>query len=126
MVQAFAGYRITQTLREDDEFILQRALRDADGARVLLLAARHERPTALARIEREYALRAELDCAWAVRPLSGRPVGRHHERSDALAKKGAADDDQRDKHIGALQMDQHEQRCADQKLVGHRIQERTK
>ncbi|MNT56257.1 hypothetical protein D3C72_1935420 [compost metagenome] len=34
----------------------------------------------------------------------------------------AADDDERHEHVGALQMHQHQQRGADEKLVGHRIE----
>lgn len=70
MIQALAGYSVAHTLREDDDFALLRATRDADRLPVLLLAARHERQAALARLEHEYALRAELDGAWAARPLA--------------------------------------------------------
>ena len=70
MIQAFAGYTVAHAVREDDQFVLLRATRDADGAPVLVLCARHERGTALARIEHEYALRAELDPAWAATPLA--------------------------------------------------------
>ncbi|MES2898820.1 MAG: AAA family ATPase [Pseudomonadota bacterium] len=70
MIQAFAGYTVAQTLREDEEFVLARAVRDADGARVLMLSARQERQACLARLEREYALRTELDGAWAAPPLA--------------------------------------------------------
>ena len=69
MIAAFAGYSVAHIVREDDQFVLLRATRDADGVPVLVLCARHERGTALARIEHEYALRAELDPAWAATPL---------------------------------------------------------
>ena len=70
MIQALAGYTVAQALREDEQFVLLRAIRDADRASVLVLSARHERQASLARLEHEYALRAELDPAWAATPLA--------------------------------------------------------
>ncbi len=70
MIQAFAGYTAAQILREDQHAVLQRARRDADGAPVLVLWARAGQSGAQARLEHEFALRAELDPAWAARPLA--------------------------------------------------------
>ena len=70
MIQALAGYTVAQMLREDDQFVLLRAVRDADSLPVLVLSARQDRPACLARLEHEYALRAELDAAWAATPLA--------------------------------------------------------
>src|SRR5262249_18561282 len=68
-----SGYKI-ETLRKDEEFILYRGRRrsQADAPSVLLLAPVSTRPApeSLKRIEREYSFRAELDPAWAVRPLA--------------------------------------------------------
>jgi serine/threonine protein kinase len=74
-----------ETLRKDWEFILYRGQHrsriDAVLPPVLVLAPVSERPApgSLRRMEHEYALRAELDPGWAVRPLAlaphqGRPV----------------------------------------------------
>ena len=69
MIQSFAGYTVALTLREDQQFVLQRATRDADHAPVLVLSARHEQQASRARLEHEYALRGELDPDWAATPL---------------------------------------------------------
>src|SRR5437899_6124726 len=72
-------------LHEDGELILYRAVHDspADGVvpSVLVVgpAGEYVSPATLARLEHEYALVAELDPRWAVRPLGleryrGRPV----------------------------------------------------
>src|SRR5262245_56499946 len=61
-------------LRKDDEFVLYRAHDPShrDGRSFLVLAPVAARPTVrtLSKIEREYSLRAELDSAWAVRPVA--------------------------------------------------------
>src|SRR5882724_9678559 len=81
-VMELSEYKL-ETLREDGEFILYRGQhRDQpDIPHVLLLAPVSTRPApeSLKRIEHEYSFRAELDPAWAVRPLvlsqhSGRTV----------------------------------------------------
>jgi predicted ATPase/signal transduction histidine kinase/CheY-like chemotaxis protein len=61
-------------LREDGEFILYR---DRGGGPVnepstlvVAPAREHTAPRSLRRLEHEYSLRAELDSAWAVRPLA--------------------------------------------------------
>ena len=74
-----------QTLREDGEFVLYRgrcrspidAL--AQPTLVVTPLREHIAPRSLRRMEHEYSLRAELDPAWAARPLAlaghqGRPV----------------------------------------------------
>ena len=70
MIQALAGYTVVQSLREDQHAVLVRARRDVDGAPVLVLWARPGHAEAEPRLEHEYALRAELDPAWAARPLA--------------------------------------------------------
>src|SRR6202162_6050638 len=74
-----------QTLRDDGEFALYRAqYRSSTNGTpqpVLVVAPlrEHTAPRSLRRMEHEYSLRAELDPAWAVRPLAlaahqGRPA----------------------------------------------------
>src|SRR6266446_2415038 len=53
-----------EVLREDGDFILSRSATDGGRSRVLKLTGN------LARLEHEYALRNELDAAWAARPLA--------------------------------------------------------
>ena len=64
---------LLEPLRRDEEFILYRARHrnQVDIQSVLVLAPVSTRPAleSLKRIEREYSFRAELDPAWAVRPL---------------------------------------------------------
>ena len=63
-------------LREDGEFTLyrDRGGSAANGLRhstlVVAPAREHTAPRSLRRLEHEYSLRAELDPAWAVRPLA--------------------------------------------------------
>jgi serine/threonine protein kinase len=61
-----------ESLRQDAEFILYRARRDADPHQILVLTPRSTPPAreTLRRLEHEYALRTELDPAWAVPPLA--------------------------------------------------------
>jgi predicted ATPase/signal transduction histidine kinase/CheY-like chemotaxis protein len=74
-----------QTLRADGEFVLYRGrCRNSNNAapQPMLVVAplrEHTAPQSLRRMEHEYSLRAELEPAWAVRPLAlarhqGRPV----------------------------------------------------
>ncbi|HET6306100.1 MAG TPA: AAA family ATPase, partial [Rhodopila sp.] len=63
-----------EVLWEDGERVLCRGWRlDADGNRSTVLevlaVAEHPRPATLDRLAHEYALREELDAAWAARPL---------------------------------------------------------
>jgi PAS domain S-box-containing protein len=64
---------VFEALRTDGEFVLARGGNPAasSGAPILALSpvADHAAPELLRRLEREYALRAELDAAWAVRPM---------------------------------------------------------
>ena len=75
---------VLETLRQDGEFLLYRGQHrrypDASPPSILALTPVSERPAlgTLRRMEREYALRAELDPAWAVRPLA---FTRHNERA---------------------------------------------
>lgn len=61
-----------EPLRRDAELVLYRGRSDADPRHILVLAPVSEQPShgTLGRIEHEYALRTELDPAWAVRPLA--------------------------------------------------------
>lgn len=70
MIQALPGYTVAQLLRDDNQFVLLRAVRDADSLPVLVLVARDGGAAACARLEHEYALRAELDATWAAQPLA--------------------------------------------------------
>jgi len=68
-----------ETIRKDGEFILYRGhhRRPAEGSppSILMMTPVSERPAlgSLRRMEHEYSLRAELDPAWAVRPLALAP-----------------------------------------------------
>ena len=70
MIQALPGYTVAQLLRDEDHFVLLRAVRDADCLPVLVLVARDGGASACARLEHEFSLRAELDHAWAALPLA--------------------------------------------------------
>jgi hypothetical protein len=84
---------VLETLRQDGEFLLYRGQHrrytDASPPSILALTPVSERPAlgTLRRMEREYALRAELDPAWAVRPLA---FTRHHERAMLVLPTRAA------------------------------------
>jgi serine/threonine protein kinase len=72
---------VFETLREDEEFVLERGQEDRDLSAILVVAPVSERPVPgiLERLEHEYALRTELDSDWAARPLTlarreGRPM----------------------------------------------------
>jgi diguanylate cyclase (GGDEF)-like protein len=69
---ALDGYSITETLRKDDEFMLRRGRRDSDGKSVLILTtiADHPATAASRHVDSEYAIRTELDPAWAAQPLA--------------------------------------------------------
>jgi serine/threonine protein kinase len=64
---------VIDELRTDGEFVLGRGrnLAASSAASILVLApaAEHPAPKLLRRLEHEYALSAELDTAWAVRPI---------------------------------------------------------
>src|SRR5499433_762896 len=82
-VMELSAYLI-QTLREDGEFILHRGQHRSriDGVLPPILVVEpvgeHPAPGSLRRLEHEYSLRAELDPAWAVRPLA---LARHEGRT---------------------------------------------
>jgi len=70
-----------QVLWEDDDRVFCRASRqgsDGDGRTVLaVLPAEHAAPVSIDRLSHEYALKDQLDSAWATRPLElGRDRGR--------------------------------------------------
>ena len=60
-----------ETLWEDREFVLSRRVRDGEGLPLLAAAPSSARPSAetLARLQHAYALREQLDPAWAARHL---------------------------------------------------------
>jgi serine/threonine protein kinase len=63
---------VFETLREDEQFVLDRGQRDGDLSAILVVAPvlEHLVPGILERLEHEYALRDELDSDWAARPLA--------------------------------------------------------
>ena len=69
---AFPGHSVGARLRADAEGALFRGRRTADGKAVLFVTCVAEHPSSewLVRLEREYALREELELPWAARPLA--------------------------------------------------------
>src|SRR5258705_12818607 len=74
-------YSMLEPLWEDGEFILSRGVPPAALSPLLVVAPVSEQPApgSLQRLEHSYALRDELDPAWAARPLAlvqhqGRPT----------------------------------------------------
>src|SRR5258707_1308973 len=72
---------VFETLREDEQLVLERGRGDRDLSAILVVApvSEHPVPAILKRLEHEYGLRAELDSDWAARPLTlarreGRPM----------------------------------------------------
>jgi hypothetical protein len=63
---------VFETLRQDEEFVLQRGQSDRDLSTILVVASAsdHPIPAILERLEHEYSLRGELDSDWAARPLT--------------------------------------------------------
>ncbi len=57
------GFRVIHTVREGTHYSLVRAVRESDGARVILKAPQHDSrdPRAIARLQREYDLTRSLD-----------------------------------------------------------------
>jgi PAS domain S-box-containing protein len=77
--RAFPDHSIGENLREDAEGALYRGKRTEDDQAILFLTSTVDHPTAewLARLDREYSLRDDLDLPWAARPLAlVRPEGR--------------------------------------------------
>src|ERR1700722_19838901 len=68
------------TLRNDKEFNLYRGWSADDNSQILVLspAAEYPAPEVLKRLEHEYALKEELDSAWAARPIE---IARHWDRT---------------------------------------------
>ena len=73
-----SGY-VLETLREGGEFTLYRGWQHGNPLPVLVLTPVAEQPTpaSLKQLEHEYSLAAELDAAWAARPLA---LARHEGR----------------------------------------------
>ena len=63
---------VFETLRQDEEFVLQRGQSDRDLSSILAVASAsdHPVPAILERLEHEYSLRDELNSDWAARPLT--------------------------------------------------------
>ena len=63
---------VFETLREDEEFVLERGQGDGGLSAILVVASLSEHPVQgiLERLEHEYALRDELNSDWAARPLT--------------------------------------------------------
>ena len=59
-------------LREGSDFTLYRGRQDGNPSPILVMALTREQPSpqSLRRLEHEYSLAAELDPAWAARPLA--------------------------------------------------------
>ncbi len=79
-----SGY-VLETLREGSEFTLYRGHQHGNPLELLAVAPASERPSAqsLARLEHEYSLAADLDPAWAARPLA---LTRHEARTMLVLK----------------------------------------
>jgi PAS domain S-box-containing protein len=67
---AFPDHSVGEKLRQDAEGALFRGRRLADGQAILFVTSVAEHPTSewLARLEREHALRDDLELPWAARP----------------------------------------------------------
>src|SRR5947209_1077084 len=65
-----SGY-VLEPLREGADFTLQRGRQPGNPSPVLAIALSAEQPSlqSIRRLEHEYSLAAELDPAWAVKPL---------------------------------------------------------
>ena len=70
-----SGY-VLETLWEDVEFVLSRGVREGEPAPFLEVAPASAQPApgSIARLEHAYALRDEMDPAWAARPLGLKSV----------------------------------------------------
>src|SRR5712664_3163590 len=74
-----SGY-VFETLREDADFTLYRGRQHGNQSPVLAIAPSAEQPSphTLRRLEHEYSLAADLDSAWAAKPLA---LTRHEGRT---------------------------------------------
>jgi PAS domain S-box-containing protein len=79
-----SGY-VLETLQKGGEFVLYRGRQRGNPFPILVLApiAEQPAPASLRRLEHEYSLAAELDPAWAARPLA---LTRHEGRTILLLK----------------------------------------
>src|ERR1700686_873585 len=79
------GYVLQSSLREGGEFIVHRGRRRTDSCPVLVvaLAAEQPSPQSLRGLEHDFSLEADLDAAWATRPLALM----HHEGRTLLILK---------------------------------------
>ena len=66
------GYTITETLRENDRFVLQRAFRSCDGRPVLLKSpsSKHPSPETIRQLEHEWDIARALTPGFVLRPLA--------------------------------------------------------
>jgi predicted ATPase/signal transduction histidine kinase len=81
--EADSGRVKSETLWEDDEFVLSRHVSAGQRRSVLVSTPASSQPTpdTVARLERAYALRDQLDSEWAARPVA---LERDHGRSALL------------------------------------------
>jgi hypothetical protein len=79
-----SGY-VLEPLREGSDFTLYRGRQHGNPSPVLAIALSAEQPSlqTLRRLEHEYSLAAELDSAWAAKPLT---LTRHEGRTILLFK----------------------------------------
>src|SRR3984957_14710173 len=79
-----SGY-VLVPLREGADFTLYRGRQHGDPSPILVVALTREQPSpqSLRRLEHEYSLSAELDPAWAARPLA---LSRHEGRTILVLK----------------------------------------
>src|ERR1700749_5067655 len=70
---------VLEPLWKDAEFILYRGRRENDGSRLLLATPveEHPRPESLKLLEHGYTFKADLDGAWAARPIA---ITRYQDR----------------------------------------------
>src|SRR6266446_7542614 len=83
-ISGASGY-VLEPLRQSADFTLYRGRQHADPTPVLAIALSAEQPSpqSLHRLEHEYSLAAELDPAWAVKPLV---LTRHEGRTILVLK----------------------------------------
>src|ERR1700722_781665 len=79
-----SGY-VLVPIREDPDFTLYRGRQHGNPSPILVVALTREQPSpqSLRRLEHEYSLAAELDPAWAARPLA---LSRHEGRTILVLK----------------------------------------
>jgi len=77
-----SGY-VLETLREGADFTLYRGRQQGNASSVLAVALAADQPSrqSLQRLEHEYSLAAELDPAWAAKPIA---LTRHEGRTILL------------------------------------------